>query len=105
MVQEKNTVLNIANQFIEALKRAGLKVLGAYLYGSYADGRDHPDSDIDIAVVSNDFSGDGLADWDLVCKIRRGIDVRIEAIPFRPERFCDENPLVWEIKKNGIKIA
>ncbi len=105
MVQRENTTLNIADQFIEALKRAGLKVLGAYLYGSYASGQAHPDSDIDIAVVSSDFSGDRLADWDLVCKIRRGIDVRIEAIPFRPERFRDENPLVWEIKKNGIKIA
>ena len=75
MVQEKNTALNIANQFIEALKRAGLKVLGAYLYGSYAHGQAHPGSDIDIAVVSGDFSGDRLTDWDLVCKIRRGVDV------------------------------
>ena len=30
-------------------------------------------------------------------------DTRIETVRFRPDEFCDENPLVWEIKTKGIK--
>jgi hypothetical protein len=33
-----------------------------------------------------------------------GIDSRIEPVPFRPEAFFDEDPLVWEIKKEGILV-
>jgi hypothetical protein len=33
------------------------------------------------------------------------IDWRIEPVPFKPETFVDEDPLVWEIKKEGIPIA
>ena len=25
-------------------------------------------------------------------------------LPFRPDEFRDENPLVWEIKSKGIKL-
>ena len=32
------------------------------------------------------------------------IDSRIEPVPFRPEDFVDEDPLVWEVKKEGIAI-
>ncbi len=83
----------------------GLKIKAAYLYGSYAKGAARADSDIDIAVISDDFSGNRFEDRKLVRKAYWDIDWHIEAIPFRPERFRDENPLVWEIKKNGIKIA
>lgn len=32
------------------------------------------------------------------------IDDRIEPVPFRPDTFVDEDPLVWEIKKEGRLI-
>lgn len=31
-------------------------------------------------------------------------DSRIEPVRFRPEQFCDEHPLVWEIKKKGKRL-
>ncbi len=40
----------------------------------------------------------------MLARVRRDIDLWIEAIVFRPETFRDENPLVWEIKHNGVKI-
>ncbi len=94
-------VLNTITLFVDALKKAGVKIIAAYLYGSYANNRATPESDIDVAIVSGDFSGDSLADWELVCKIRRPIDIRIEAIPFRPENFRDENQSVLNISLSG----
>jgi hypothetical protein len=31
-------------------------------------------------------------------------DPRIEPVRFRPEQFCDEHPLAWEIKTKGKRL-
>ena len=53
-----------------------------YLYGSYAKGSYKEDSDIDIAVVGDGFSGYLIEGTLLLMKIRRKIDNRIEPRPF-----------------------
>ena len=37
-------------------------------------------------------------------KLSSDIDTRIEPVPFRPDTFIDEDPLVREIKKSGIDV-
>jgi predicted nucleotidyltransferase len=74
------------------------------LFGSHARGSGREDSDIDVAVISEDLSGNLLEDDLLVMRARRNVDLRIEPHPFRPEDFRDENPLVWEIKRRGVVI-
>ncbi|MEZ0537221.1 nucleotidyltransferase domain-containing protein [Caldicellulosiruptoraceae bacterium PP1] len=79
-------------------------VLDAYLFGSYVKGTFNEDSDIDIAIVSEQFTGDIIEDTFRLMRFRRDIDLRIEPHPFTPNDFVDDNPLVSEIKKYGIKI-
>lgn len=81
-----------------------MRVRRAYLFGSYAKGHARRDSDIDVAVISQDLSGDWLDDFCRLTRIADDIDARIEVIPFLPKDFRDENPLVWEIKTNGIQL-
>jgi hypothetical protein len=38
-------------------------------------------------------------------KLAGEIDSRIEPVPFCPETFVEEDPLVWEIKKTGLKLS
>lgn len=90
---------------MEQSERSGLRVEAVYVYGLHATGMAHRDSDIDVAVISSDFTGDWLEDHRKVARVRLKSDVRIEAVRFRPEQFRDENPLVWEIKQKGIRIA
>ena len=68
-------------------------------------GTDHRDSDIDVAIISSGFTGDWLEDHREVAAARLKSDVRIETVRFRAEQFRDENPLAWEIKQKGIRIA
>jgi HEPN domain-containing protein len=58
-------------------------------------------SDIDIALVSNDFRHRS-ADWTKLYAVIKTIDARIEFVQYRPKDFRDENPLVWEIKTMGV---
>ena len=95
----KNTIM----EYISKLKKE-INVIDVYLFGSYAKGNYHNDSDIDIAVISDQFKGDCIEDRLLLMRLRRDIDLRIEPHPFRPEDFTDENPFVKEIKEYGIRI-
>jgi predicted nucleotidyltransferase len=73
------------------------------LFGSYAKGNFHEDSDIDIAVIFDDYSN--LLDMQLeLMRLRRKIDSRIEPHPFRESEFVLSNPLVYEILKHGQEI-
>jgi predicted nucleotidyltransferase len=103
MDRTDDTVLKLVSDFLEILQRSDVRLEEAYLYGSHAVGRARPDSDIDVALVSDDF-GDWLEDHRRIVDALLSSDVRIEAVRFRPEEFRDENPLVWEIKTKGIKL-
>ena len=102
--QVNQTALRKSNRFVAALQAKGLQVQRAYLYGSYAKGHARRDSDIDIAIVSKDLTGDWLDDYCHLTRIADNIDARMEVIPFLPQDFRDENPLVWEIKTTGIPL-
>ena len=84
--------------------KGGLRISEAYLYGSRASGAACMDSDIDVAVVSPDLTGDRVQDWYRLNKLAKEIDVRIEVVGFRPELFRDEHPLAWEVRK-GKRLA
>jgi len=94
--------LQSARRFVRAVQKAGIHLDAAFLYGSYALGTAHEHSDIDIALVSKDFTGHHR-DWQ---KIRPALDVdsRIQHVHYRPQDFRDEHPLVWEIKTTGISL-
>jgi len=72
------------------------------LYGSYAKGTAHKDSDVDVAVVVDTISGDYFSTRPLLWKIRREVDDRIE--PVLIEKNHDESGFLSEIMKNGITI-
>ena len=73
------------------------------LFGSFAKGNFNEDSDIDIALVFDDY--ENLIEMQLgLMKIRRDIDSRIEPHPFRERDFDITSPIVYEILKHGQEI-
>ena len=74
------------------------------LFGSYAKGNETEWSDIDIALVSEIFDGDRIADKDKIRKITLSISSELEVVPFPPNDFNEQNPFAREILKTGIKL-
>lgn len=91
-------------RFLDHLGSEGIRVERAYLFGSFAGGKPSRWSDIDIAIVSPDVSEDRFQERVRLMLLSSSIDSRIEPVPFRPEAFVDEDPLVWEIKRKGIRV-
>ena len=96
----------IVKKYADKLKTENYPVSAVYLFGSQAKSKAHKWSDIDVAVVSDklkrNFDKNSLKLW----RMREGIDIRIEPHGFTVKDFEDVNdPMVYEIRKTGIRIV
>ena len=99
---DRTDALNVAKQFALAIK-INYDCKEVFLFGSYARGTNHEDSDIDIAVILKEFENPTDIQLELM-RLRREIDSRIEPHPFREKDFNITNPAVHEILKHGQRI-
>ena len=101
----KELVIEKVERLLTVLRTEGLTISMAYLYGSQATSTSLPDSDVDVAIVSPDLTGQRLEDWCRLNQMATQIDVRMEVIGFLPEQFRDEHPLAWEVKTKGVRLV
>jgi predicted nucleotidyltransferase len=101
MAEKNDAVKKIIMHFLDEVRK-NYNIDGAYLYGSYAKGTSNRWSDIDIAIISPDFSDDLFAERLTLMQLAASIDDRIEPKPFKAELFDRNDPLVDEIQKTGI---
>ncbi len=79
-------------------------VKSVYLFGSYAKGEAREYSDIDLAVVSDNFEGSRFFDKKKLNKYILKTSIDLEIHPFRTVDFTEDNPFVKEIINTGLKI-
>ena len=104
MANKKDLTIEIVTRYIEELEKNKIHIMEAFIFGSHAKGKTKPESDIDVALISNVFTGDRFEDRRKIVPFRRKIDNRIEPIPFRPEDFNNGGTLAEEIKRTGVSI-
>ncbi len=97
-------IINNIKKYIHALEERGFPISLAYLFGSYAHGNWNEWSDIDLAIISEQFEGNRFLDKEKIREIHRAIDLRISPLPFTPEDF--ENSILYdEIANHGVLIS
>jgi predicted nucleotidyltransferase len=104
MVKVPSKIVKKINTFLIELQKSKIDIEQAILFGSYATGKNHKWSDIDLAIISKDFSGERFIDYDLFINAIRLSDSSIEPIAYRPEDFTEDNLFVKEILETGIRI-
>jgi len=104
MATVTDKAIEVVEKFLRQLKDANINVERAILFGSYVSGQAGEWSDIDIAIVSPDFTGIRFNDSKMLIPFILKSDTRIEIHPFRPEDFTEDNLFVKEIIKEGIVI-
>ena len=96
----------IVKKYAEKLKKENYPFSAVYLFGSHAKGKAHKWSDIDVAVVSDKMKRNRDKNRFLLWQIRREVDTTIEPHGFTVKDFQDINdPMVYEIRKTGIRIV
>ncbi len=100
---DKRGAFEIAEKYIDSISTK-YHITQAFLFGSYAKGTSHIDSDIDIAIIIDDVEDIIDAQIEMM-KLRRKIDLRIEPHPIMMSDFDNNDPLSYEILKYGIIIG
>lgn len=107
-IQQKkiNKVKKVVKDYINLLRENNFPVSAAYIYGSYARGNFHKNSDIDVCIISPKLAENWDENEKYLWRQRRFVDARIEPVGYSPEDFKNDwVPLVAEIKKHKIRIV
>lgn len=76
-----------------------------YLFGSYAKGNPKDYSDVDFAIVSDNFEDSRFFDKKKLNKYILKTSVDLEVHPFKKEDFTVDDPFVQEILQTGCRIV
>ena len=104
MVEIPALILDKINRFIAELELNNIPVQKAILFGSYANGTANEWSDVDLAIVSDRFTGNRMDDKDMIRKYKAVVGWDISPFPYKPEDFEDSYFVRDEIIKKGILI-
>ena len=105
MSSAKNKAIDKARKLICLLKTNGIDVYEAYVFGSVVMDKADAYSDIDIAIVSEDFTGIPFYDVKKISKFRRSVDLRLEVHPFSLNDILHNPPFFFvDIKNTGVQI-
>ena len=100
----QNAAINTVKNYVSDICNSGVNIRKAILFGSFAKGTQHEWSDIDVALVADEFTG-APDDYDLFPYI--GIKkpyIRIETITYPTDYFQQGDPFIEEIQKTGILV-
>ncbi len=102
---DNKLIMEIVQKYVEKICE-NYKIEAIILFGSYAKGTNNENSDIDIAIITDDFKNDIFDEELNLMKLRRNIDTRIEPHLIRIEDFKNaETPFIKEVIDTGIKVA
>lgn len=96
-------IKNEVNEYLRILRRDGLPIEKALIFGSYAIGKADEESDIDLCVISQKFNNAFWATQYLWKKLPYKRN-KIEPVGFNPKDFAEGGSLIEEIKKFGVKV-
>lgn len=104
MAQIPKFIETILNDYIEHIKTE-IPVDKVILFGSYAKGSFHEDSDLDVAVFSDYFKNMRTVDGIqfLILKAR-GYNIDIEPLAFTTKIYLEREGIVDEIIRTGIIV-
>ena len=95
--------VNIVKSFIEECKISGLNFYKVFIFGSAARDRMHDWSDIDLLLISDQFSDNIFENIKLYSKINIKYP-RIETHPYPTTHYLNGDSFIDEIKKESIEI-
>jgi predicted nucleotidyltransferase len=101
----QDAVIETVRNYARDIEAHGVHLHTVILYGSFAKGTQHEHSDIDVALVADEFIGFSFEDKKLFPYV--GIKkpyIRIESKTYPTKYFLEGDPFIEEISKTGIKI-
>jgi predicted nucleotidyltransferase len=104
-MQTCEEIVKSLSEFIRNRVSNKLDLQEVLLFGSYAKGTQHKDSDIDIALVSERYSEcDYLKEYVKAAMLFHDFSFDIEAHLLCPEDLSDDTLFAREVREHGIVL-
>ena len=100
----RETALETSKRFINECQSNGLTFYRVLLFGSTAKNEIHEWSDIDLLLVSDQFSDNVFENLKLYAKINIKYPM-IETHPYPTNYYRDGDDFITEISKDSIEVA
>ncbi|RLD69396.1 MAG: hypothetical protein DRI95_00020 [Bacteroidetes bacterium] len=99
----REIAIKTAEKFVSDCIKSGLNIEKAVLFGSYAKNEQRKFSDIDIALISSQFTLKFLRNNKLTSKINIYYP-DIEVHHFNTDYFNSGDPFIYEINETGYEL-
>jgi len=99
---DKRAALDIVTRFRKGIEARGIRPQRVILYGSYAEGTNKAGSDIDVVVISDDFSGKSY--WeriDILADAIYEIFAPLEAVAMTPDESARGDSFIFDFACDG----
>ncbi|MEI6327150.1 MAG: nucleotidyltransferase domain-containing protein [Candidatus Roizmanbacteria bacterium] len=103
----RQSAIDLTKRYVEIVKQQIPGVKEAYLFGSYSHGTQKPWSDIDVAIIADEFGVDRFTERIRISKYRPNKEYWIiEPHPIGLSDFQhnDSDPFIRDVKR-GIRIV
>ena len=102
---DRDAAIGIVRNYARDIEARGVNLRSVILYGSFAKGTQHEWSDIDVALVADEFTGlpEDYYLFPYMGGIRKPYTL-IESKTYPTDYFNEGDPFINEIKKTGILI-
>ena len=95
---DKETVVNTVERYAEAVIKE-CTPFAVVLFGSYVNGNPNENSDIDVGIIFNGFTGDRRKTASKLWRLRRGVSFDIE--PHMLDSANDKSGFVKHVFNTG----
>ncbi|MBI4237673.1 MAG: nucleotidyltransferase domain-containing protein [Deltaproteobacteria bacterium] len=107
MVKSRDQIIQVVRCYLASLAN-DFRITQAYLFGSYAQGTAREESDIDVALVSEDFRD--KSEMELLGYLSQKtipVHTGLEVLAFTPEELEQPDPrtLSYQVKTFGVPLV
>ena len=102
----KGAAVELVKNLVSDIRRSGVKIERAFLFGSYAKNIQREWSDIDVALVADNFMGVSFIDAEAFKKVLLKTEyIPIQLKTYSSTEFNNDDFVKEEIKPLGIEIS
>jgi uncharacterized protein len=100
----RETAINTAKSFIKDCKLSGLTFYKVFIFGSVAKGNMHEWSDIDLLLISDQFSENVFDNLKLYSKINVKYPI-IETHPYPTNYYKNGDSFIEQVTRESIELV
>jgi predicted nucleotidyltransferase len=102
MLTQKSAI-DLVKNFVSDLINSGINLKEAFIFGSYSKNLQNEYSDIDVALIAEDFSGISFIDIEKLLPVLRNYYI-IQPKTYSTKDYLKGDPFLNEIRKDSLTI-